>query len=146
MTEQFYGVKIEAAGNAAKKAIEEAVEEIIEKGGLSFHELAYLASTYESQEARELAKRWKTLYAKYSNLCKRYWNLMKQFQALRMLPEQVEKRFVALDEEFDGFCEGMFALFDDLAEWARSAETFSGRTNKQVENEVPDSDRLNSGP
>jgi DNA-binding ferritin-like protein len=61
---------------------------------------------------------------------------MKQFQSLRMLPEQVEKRFVALDEEFDGVCEEMFALFDDLAEWARNADTFSGRTNKQVENEV----------
>jgi hypothetical protein len=136
MRDELYGVNIGMAGNAAKKAIEEAVEEIIEKGGLSFHELAYLASTFESHEARELAKRWKTVYAKYANLCRRYWNLMKQFQALRILPEQVEKRFVALDEEFDGVCEEMLALFDDLREWARNADTFSGRTNIQVENEV----------
>jgi hypothetical protein len=65
-------VNINAAGNAAKKAIDEAVKEITEKGGLSFHELAYLASTFESQEAREIAKRWKTVYAKYANLCKRH--------------------------------------------------------------------------
>jgi hypothetical protein len=61
----------------------ETAGEVIKEGMFSAHELAALAAIIPTPEARELTKRWKTVYARYSNLSKRYWNLMKQFQALR---------------------------------------------------------------
>jgi seryl-tRNA synthetase len=98
----------------------EAAGAAIKKDGYTALELVWAASTSETQEARELTKRWKTLFAKYANLSKRYWNNTRQFQALRMEPSQVRARYEALDEQFDDVCEQMEALYDDLAEWARS--------------------------
>ena len=118
MSEAFHLVNIDAAGETIKEAIKEAIE----TGGLTPHDPAGMASTFETQEARELTKRWKTIYAKYANLSKRYWNIIKQCQALRMLRPLVRERFVALDEQFDGVCEEMQALFHDLAEWGRSVD------------------------
>lgn len=116
MTEEFYGLKIQAAGEAIKKAIKEAAPKV----GFTALELACAASASPTPDARELTRRWKTIYAKYANLSKRYWNIVKQSQALRVEPSQVRERFVALDEEFDGVCEEIVALHKDLEEWAQS--------------------------
>lgn len=83
------------------------------------HEFVWAASTSETPEARELTKRWKTVFAKYANLSKRYSNIVKQFQALRLEPAKLEERYKALDREFDDVCRDMDALHADLAAWAR---------------------------
>jgi hypothetical protein len=105
---------IEAAGEAIKEAIKEANK----KHGYTPHQLAASASASPTPEARELARRWKTLFAKYANLSKRYWDIIKQMQGLRLEPSQVQERYEALDAQFDGICAELDALIDDLEEWA----------------------------
>jgi chromosome segregation ATPase len=114
MTEEFSVVNIQAAGEAVKEAIKEA------KVGFTALELACAASASPTQEARELTRRWKTLYAKYANMSKRYWDIIKQMQALRLDPSQVRERYEALDAQFDSVCEEIDALCKDLEEWAQS--------------------------
>jgi hypothetical protein len=98
---------IEAAGQALKNMFRP-------------HEFVWAASNSATPEARELITRWKTVFAKYANLSKRYWNIVKQFQALRLEPTKVEERYKALDREFDEVCREMDELYHDLAAWARS--------------------------
>jgi hypothetical protein len=114
MTEEFCIVNIQAAGEAVKAAIKEA------KVGFTALELACGASASTTQEARELTRRWRTLYTKYANMSKRYWDIMKQMQRLRFDPSQVRERYEVLDAQFDGVCEEIVALCKDLEEWAKS--------------------------
>jgi hypothetical protein len=105
---------IEAAGQAIKDVCP--------------HEFVWAASNSATPEARELTKRWKSVFAKYANLSKRYWNIVKQVQALRLEPAKVQERHEALDGEFDNVCRELEALYADLAEWARSNPGIVRRT------------------
>ena len=109
------------SGEYRRKAMKEvAIDEACKKGRFTAHDLAWVASTSPTQEARELTTRWKTLFAKYANLSKRYWNIQKQMQALRLEPSKVKERYETLDEQFDEVCGEMNALYEDLDKWARS--------------------------
>jgi hypothetical protein len=106
---------IEAAGQAIKEMF-------------SPHDFVWAALNSTTPEARELRKRWQTVFAKYANLAKRYWNIVKQFQALRLEPAKLHERYAALDKEFDDVCREMDALHADLHEWARSNPGIVRRT------------------
>ena len=89
----------------------------IKNGQIGSYGQAWLASKSETKEGIELARRWKRLYLRYVTLSGRYHANTKQFQALRLAPEEISQRYHAVDAQFDELEKDILVLYADLEKW-----------------------------
>lgn len=96
----------------------------IKASGLAPYMIAFAAFKWQghSPEARELAKRWKLLYARYASLSERYRQNVHAMRALSIAPHEMSERMRDVDAKFDVLSVDLNKLFEDLARWADTWE------------------------
>ena len=89
------------------------------KEALTAHAVAFTAFRTDTWEARELADRWRLLFARYASLCERYRQHVHTLRGLRKQPDEMMSGYEAIDRAFDDLAPAIRELCDDLEKWAK---------------------------
>lgn len=93
----------------------------IKDDDLTIYKLAWIAAHNPTNEAADLARRWRSLHTRYANLSHRYHALTKHIAQLHIEPLEIERRYDALDAEFDALETEIRTLHVELLAWNEKA-------------------------
>jgi hypothetical protein len=89
------------------------------KEALTAHDIAFAAFRTDTCEARELAERWRLVFARYASLSERYRQHVHAMRGLRKHPDEIRSQYEAIDMAFDELSPAINQLCDDLEKWAQ---------------------------